>query len=136
MKDSKLKDGEYFNKQLGYVMVYDKKRKECIPKHRYIMEKKLNRRLDFNEYVHHSDHNKKNNILSNLKIISRKRHNEIRHKKETNFYGKSNPSKYIDAKRKAEMRKAWIRRKRMFGATGAKNPERLRKLGKINGKNK
>ena len=136
MKTLKLKNGEYYNKQLGYVMVYDKSRKECIPKHRYLIEKKLNRRLASNEYVHHSDHNKKNNILSNLKVIDRKGHNKIRHTKETNFYGKSNPSKYISAKRKEEMRKAWVRRKRMFGSTGAKNPARLRKLGQINGKNK
>ena len=129
----KLKDGEYFNKQLGYVMVYDKSREECIPKHRYLAEKRLRRRLKSDEYVHHLDHNKKNNKLKNLRVISQNQHNKLRHKHETNFYGKSNPSKHIDAKRKADMRRAWVKRKRMFGATGARNPTRLRKLGRING---
>jgi len=128
-----LKEGEYFNKQLGYVMVYDKSREECIPKHRYLAEKRLHRKLKSDEFVHHEDHNKKNNKLSNLKVMSRTEHNKIRHKNETNFYGKSNPSKHIDAKRRADMRRAWKRRKRIYGTTGAKNPSRLRKLGKING---
>ena len=133
MVSYKLKEGEYYNKQLGYVMVYDKSREECIPKHRYLAEKQLKRRLKTNEYVHHLDHNKKNNRSSNLKVIDRTKHNKIRHKKETNFYGKNNPSKHIDAKRRADMRRAWVRRKRIFGDTGAKNPARLRKLGRING---
>jgi len=130
----KLKEGEYFNKQLGYVMVYDKSREECIPKHRYLAEKRLRRKLRHDEFVHHKDHNKRNNKLSNLKVINRTAHNKIRHKNETNFYGESNPSKHIDAKRRADMRRAWAKRKRMFGSTGAKNPARLRKLGRINGK--
>jgi len=129
----KLKEGEYFNKQLGYVMVYDKCREECIPKHRYLVEKKLRRRLKSDEFVHHQDHNKKNNRLSNLKVMDRAKHNKLRHENEKNFYGKDNPSKHIDAKRRADMRRAWVKRKRMFGDTGARNPSRLRRLGKING---
>ena len=129
----KLKDGEYFNKQLGYVMVYDKKRRECIPKHRYIAEQRLGRKLKTDEFVHHKDHNKNHNAPSNLEVMKRRDHNQIRHKKETNFYGKNNPSKHITAERRREMVRAWKRRKRIFGDTGARNPERLRRLGKING---
>jgi hypothetical protein len=117
-------------------MVYDKRRQECIPKHRYIAEQKLGRRLKSDEYVHHVDHNKHHNAPSNLRVIHQSDHNKIRHKTERNFYGRNNPSKHITPARRAEMRRAWLRRKRMFGNTGARNPGRLRQLGRINGQNK
>jgi hypothetical protein len=136
MAKIRLKEGEYFNKQLGYVMVYDRRRRECIPKHRYIAEQRLGRTLHSDEYVHHLDHNKNHNAPSNLKVISRHNHNAMRHKKESNFYGRNNPSKHIGPARKAQMRRAWLRRKRVYGDTGAKNPTRLRVLGRLNGQNK
>jgi hypothetical protein len=45
-----------------------------IDEHRLKMEKKLGRKLSYNEIVHHKDGNKKNNKLSNLKLKSRKKH--------------------------------------------------------------
>ena len=132
----KLKPGEYYNRQLGYVMVYDKRRQECIPKHRYIAEQRLGRRLRSDELVHHIDNNKRNNAASNLRVMLKHSHDAIRHKAENNFYGRNNPSKHINASRRREMRRAWLRRKRMYGDTGARNPARLRRLGRINGSNK
>ena len=101
----RLRNGEYYNKKLGYVMVYDPKRRECIPKHRYIAEQRLRRRLRSDEYVHHLDQNKRNNAPSNLRVIDRTSHNKIRHKAETNFYGRNNPSKHITPARRAQMRR-------------------------------
>jgi len=131
----RLKDGEYYHKPSGYIMVYDARRKECIPKHRYIVEKHLGRRLRPDEFVHHKDNNKKNNALSNLQIMYQHDHNVMRHKHETNFYGRNNPSKNMTAARKAQMRRLWIKRKRMYGSTGARDPSRLRRLGAVNGRN-
>lgn len=42
--------------------------------HRYLMEQKIGRKLNFNEVVHHIDGNKLNNNIDNLKIISRGNH--------------------------------------------------------------
>lgn len=45
-----------------------------IDEHRYLMETKLGRKLNFNEVVHHKDEIKDNNDLENLEIISRSEH--------------------------------------------------------------
>jgi len=42
--------------------------------HRYLMEKKLGRKLDTDEVVHHIDGNKRNNSLENLEVITRSEH--------------------------------------------------------------
>lgn len=42
--------------------------------HRVLAEKRAGRKLDRMEYVHHIDHNKRNNNLSNLKIMSARDH--------------------------------------------------------------
>ena len=129
MEKIRLKPGEYFDKALGYVMVYDPTRRICIPKHRIIAEQRLGRKLSFNEIVHHIDQNKKNNAPSNLRIETRLEHNMKRHKKESNFYGDRNPAKHMTAQHRANIKAAWIKRKRMYGATGAKYPENLRRKG-------
>jgi hypothetical protein len=45
-----------------------------IDEHRYKMEKKLGRRLRYNEIVHHRNGKYKDNHLSNLKLDSRRVH--------------------------------------------------------------
>ena len=40
--------------------------------HRYLMEKKLGRKLSSEEVVHHIDGNNQNNLLTNLKIMQNK----------------------------------------------------------------
>lgn len=45
-----------------------------IDEHRYLMEKKIGRKLGFNEIVHHEDDNKRNNELDNLKLTTRSEH--------------------------------------------------------------
>jgi hypothetical protein len=124
-----LKDGEYFNKSLGYVISYDKNKRMCVPKHRLIMEQRLGRRLSRDELVHHIDNNKLNNAPSNLRVESRHNHNIRRHKHENNFYGKNNPSKHMTAQHHASLKAAWVRRKKIYGATGAKEPSNLRRKG-------
>lgn len=56
----------------GYVRItVDKKR---VLKHRLLMEKKLGRKLDVKELVHHIDGNNDNNSLDNLTIVNPSQH--------------------------------------------------------------
>ena len=52
-----------------------------MKEHRWIMELFLNRRLKSSEIIHHKDHNKLNNDIANLQILTRAEHNRI-HLKE------------------------------------------------------
>ena len=70
-------------------------------KHRLIVEKFLGRKLSSNQIVHHIDGNKKNNILSNLKVMTREEHSSIHGGKHKNFrkgYSPHNklPKKKVD----------------------------------------
>jgi len=42
--------------------------------HRYLMEQKIRRKLDYNELVHHKDGNPRNNDLKNLEVVQRSEH--------------------------------------------------------------
>ena len=46
-------------------------------KHRYVMEQYLGRRLRSDEHVHHIDHNRLNNDISNLEILSPEEHGRL-----------------------------------------------------------
>src|SRR3990167_4339306 len=68
----------------GYLIIYapdhisaDKKGRVYV--HRYVMEKRLKRRLLFSEQVHHVDGNKQNNKLSNLQLIDNLSHRRHHH---------------------------------------------------------
>ncbi len=45
-----------------------------MPVHRYKMEKKLGRRLHVDECVHHINHDKLDNRIENLEVVSRDKH--------------------------------------------------------------
>lgn len=67
------------NKQLhsdGYIWLYDTETKTQILEHRYVMEQHLNRKLKYNEVVHHKDHNKTNNSINNLELLTNKEHSK------------------------------------------------------------
>jgi len=48
--------------------------------HRFIIEKKLNRKLTKLEIIHHKNNNHNDNKLSNLQIVTRAEHAVIHHK--------------------------------------------------------
>ena len=66
--------------QSGYVFVRQGK-KIYRGEHRLIMEAHLGRKLRSDEIVHHIDHDKTNNDISNLMIVTRAEHIRL-HKKE------------------------------------------------------
>lgn len=56
------------------TVFYDDGSRGTVLEHRERMEMKLGRKLDSDEVVHHKDHDRKNNRLSNLEVISRSEH--------------------------------------------------------------
>lgn len=56
----------------GYKMIKIDNR--WIPEHRYLMEQKIRRKLKSDEIVHHINHNKKDNRISNLQIMTISEH--------------------------------------------------------------
>lgn len=61
-------------KNTHYYVVPISKRGKSRHIHRDLMEKHLGRKLAFNEVVHHIDHNKHNNAIENLKLMTRSEH--------------------------------------------------------------
>lgn len=61
----------------GYVWIIISNNRKQIKLHRYLMEVKLGRELLASEIVHHKDHNKLNNDINNLEIVTRSKHNTI-----------------------------------------------------------
>jgi len=53
--------------------------------HRYIMEQFLNRKLTFNETIHHKNYNREDNRIENLELIDRKEHSHL-YNKNSNFF--------------------------------------------------
>lgn len=60
----------------GYIKIITKDGRR-IRQHRYIMERHIGRKLDLNEIVHHINHDKKDNRINNLELITRGQHNKI-----------------------------------------------------------
>ncbi len=59
----------------GYVRYFEKGRTQYL--HRYVMEEYLGRRLSREEHVHHINHDKKDNRIENLQIISNSEHGKL-----------------------------------------------------------
>lgn len=80
------------------------------------MEQKLGRRLEFNEIVHHKNGNKRDNVLSNLEIVSRSKHismhpeiMEARLKKHTKYFPDLSLLKNLFLEQKMSARKIGIK---------------------------
>jgi hypothetical protein len=65
----------YYDRSIGYLKIRNNGNQ--MKHHRYVLEKALGRKLQENEIVHHIDHNKLNNDISNLKIMTRSEHMKL-----------------------------------------------------------
>lgn len=69
----------HLNQGNGYLEQNKKGRLNGV--HRFIMEEFLGRQLEYNEVVHHKNHNKQDNRLENLEVLSRAEHTKIHAKR-------------------------------------------------------
>ena len=81
ISESKRRHGVGFKKKRhdGYISVYypshpDSNRDGMVMEHRLVMENHIGRRLLKNEVVHHIDHNRSNNDISNLILMTFEEH--------------------------------------------------------------
>jgi len=72
------------------------------PKHRYIgehrlvVEQHLGRILTSAEHIHHIDGNKQNNLISNLKIVTKAEHNKEHHRVKDFLAKGGNPKVFVN----------------------------------------
>lgn len=60
----------------GYIKIATEDGRR-IREHRYVMEQYLGRKLQPKEIIHHKNHNKKDNRIENLEILTRSQHNRV-----------------------------------------------------------
>lgn len=80
------KSGHEKKRSDGYIGVYypdhpDANKDGYVMKHRLIMEQKIGRRLKNNEVVHHKNHNRSDNRIDNLELMTASEHMSM-HMKE------------------------------------------------------
>lgn len=73
--------GKYITEN-GYVYIYspdhpNKYRTGYYPEHRLVMEKEIGRILTKDEVIHHIDHNKQNNDVTNLMLLNKESHRKL-----------------------------------------------------------
>lgn len=82
-------NGGEFTNDCGYVLVHDPTHPRPVAgsyvyKHRHVIEKKLGRVLADNEHVHHINHDRSDNRVENLEVMTptehAKHHYKLRHK--------------------------------------------------------
>lgn len=122
---------DYYDKATGYFMTWNPKRGYYVPKHEMVIRKKIGRPLRKGEIVHHKNEIKTDNRLSNLKLEHNYQEHAVDHRDR--WLGHKNPSWNMSKQHRISLKKAWRTRKQKFGPTGAKNPSRLRELGRSAG---
>jgi endogenous inhibitor of DNA gyrase (YacG/DUF329 family) len=87
--NGRWKGGKYINKQ-GYALIRTKSQSNntYVLEHVLMIEKKLGRKLKEDEVVHHKNHNKQDNRIENLEVMSNSKHS----KKHWEYWNKNGGS--------------------------------------------
>ena len=83
----------------GYVLVYAPdhewpRKGGYVREHILVMERHLGRRLTAGECVHHRDHDRKNNDLSNLEVVMREAHSKEHRVKDVHRFKRDNKGRF------------------------------------------
>ena len=90
-KNGRWKGGRRFDKN-GYVILWmpehpNSTKDGYVREHRYVMEQHLGRLLERRELVHHLNHQKNDNRLENLQVVSHAEHQRIERTGKKFVYG-------------------------------------------------
>lgn len=88
----------------GYIRIYAPdhfapRRGGYILQHRYLMELKINRPLLKTEIVHHKNHDRQDNRLSNLEIVDRSSHSRHHRTLDAHKFKRNTKGRYVDLSR-------------------------------------
>lgn len=64
-------NGKFWLDSRGFVRFYLSPAARCVPLHRWLMAKHIGRALSMRDVVVHADGDRKNNCMSNLKLVSK-----------------------------------------------------------------
>lgn len=83
----------------GYVRVWAPDhpwpRKGYMMEHVRKIELKIGRRITTSECVHHKDHNRQNNVLDNLKLMTRSEHSKMHRSDDSHTFKRGKNGRFV-----------------------------------------
>jgi hypothetical protein len=84
--------------QDGYIQTWAPNhpwpRRGYLREHIRVMELHLGRRIKSNECVHHKDHNRQNNALTNLELLTRSEHSKLHRRLDSERLSKDKSGRF------------------------------------------
>jgi hypothetical protein len=84
-----------FGNNKGYVEIRFPGNRRVYLEHRLVMENHIGRKLESFEHVHHKNHNRSDNRINNLKIVSASEHNRIHKPEQVLTWKRNNTGQFV-----------------------------------------